>query len=73
MDMRDIFCLKQGIDDPIKAYYQRFEAAISTSKLVKCTATTHMELKNTYLEGDNDNVTKRFQVMCLLMSENSEQ
>ena len=45
MDMIDIFCLQQGIDDPIKAYYQRFEAAISTSKLVKCTPTTHMELK----------------------------
>ena len=32
-----------------------------------------MELNNTYLEGDDDNVTKRFQVMCLLMLADYEQ
>ena len=30
-----IFCLQQGWYEPTKAYYQRFEAAISTSELEK--------------------------------------
>ena len=33
MAMRTILCLKQGRDDPKKAYYRRFEAAISTDEL----------------------------------------
>ena len=32
-----------------------------------------MDLNNTYMGGDDDNVTNSFQVMCLLMLDNSEQ
>ena len=32
----------------------------------------HMELNNTYVGKDDKNVTKRFQAMCLLMSDDSE-
>ena len=42
MAMRTIFCLIQGRDDPTEAYYRRFEAVISTSKLAECNATTHI-------------------------------
>ena len=31
MVMRSILCLKQGGNEPTKAYYQSFEASISTS------------------------------------------
>ena len=72
MSMRDILCLWQGWDEPIEAYYRRFEAAISTYKIEKFTATTHMKLNKTYTVGKDDNVTKRFQEMCLLVSANFE-
>ena len=39
----------------------------------KCTAMTHVELYKTYMEGDGYNVTKRFQEMCILMSDDYEQ
>ena len=72
MYMREIFCLRQGQDETTKAYYQRFEAAISTSELEKCTPIPHVEINNTYAGGDNKNGTNRFQVMCLLMSADSK-
>ena len=73
MDTREILYLGQGQDEYTKAYYRRFEEAISTYELAKCTATTQMELNKTYTRGNNYNVTKRFQDMCLLMSDNYEQ
>ena len=36
-------------------------------------AMTHVELYKTYMEGDGYNVTKRFQEMCILMSDDYEQ
>ena len=51
MAMRAIFCLQQGWDEPTKAYYRRFEAAISTSEIAKFTAMTHVELNKTYPGG----------------------
>ena len=72
MSMRDILCLWQGWDEPIEAYYRRFEAAISTYKIEKFTATTHMKLNKTYAVGKDDNVTKRFQDMCLILSADCE-
>ena len=47
----EILCLRQGQDEPTETYYQRFEAAISTHELEKCTDTTHMELNNIYAGG----------------------
>ena len=44
MDTRNIFCLRQGRDDPTEAYCRRFEAAISTDELEKCNATTHIDI-----------------------------
>ena len=73
MDTREILYLGQGQDEYTKAYYRRFEEAISTYELAKCTDTTQMELNKTYTRGNNYNVTKRFQDMCLLMSDNYEQ
>ena len=73
MDIRNILCLQQGQYEPTKYYYRSFEASISTSDMEKCTAMTHMEIYKTYMEGDDYNVTKRFQAMCLLMSVDYEQ
>ena len=42
MEMRTIFCLRQGRDEPMEVYYRHFEVAISTSKLAECNATTHI-------------------------------
>ena len=42
MDMRNIFSLRHGRDEPNEAYYRRFEAHTSTAKLAKYTATTHV-------------------------------
>ena len=70
--MRTIFCLRQGRYKPTEAYYRRFGAAISTAELEKCNTTTHIELNKSYLNGDNEDITKRFQAMCLIMSAESD-
>ena len=54
MSMITIFCLRQGRDEPTEVYYRRFEAAISTAKLKKCNAITHIELNKAYADGDNE-------------------
>ena len=64
--MRDLLYLRMGQYEPTKAY-------ISTTKLEKCTATTHVDLNKTYTRGNNENAIKRFQAMCLFMSDNYEQ
>ena len=72
MDIRNLLCLQQGQYEPTKAYYRRFESSISTSDLEKCMAMIDMELYKTYMEGDDYNITKMFQVMFLLISANYE-
>ena len=67
MAMRTIFCLRQGRDEPTEAYYRRFEAAISTTGLENCDTTTHTELNKAYADGGDEDATKRFQAMCLIM------
>ena len=54
----------------MESWYRRFKADISTDELEKFTATTHTELNRTYEGGsdDDDDGTRRFQEMCLLMS-----
>ena len=42
MAMRTILCLRKGIDEPMEAYYRRFEASISMAELEKLNATTHV-------------------------------
>ena len=69
MDTRTIFCICQGQDKPTEAYYRRSEAVISTAELVKCVDTMHVKLKRTHKGGDNDDLTKRFQAMCVLNSD----
>ena len=59
-------------DESTEAYYQRFEVAISTSELAKTNGKTYMKLNKTYAGGNDENGTKRFQAMHLLMSTNSE-
>ena len=71
--MRTILCLRQGRDEPTEAYYRQFEAAISTSELAKCNATTHIELNKAYVDGYDEDGTNRFQAMCLIMSADSDQ
>ena len=71
MAMRNILCLRQGKDEPMEAYYRIFEAAISTADMEKCNATTNMELNKAYENGDNEDGTKSFQEMCLIMSSDS--
>ena len=61
MAMRTILCLRQGIDKPTEEYYRIFEAAISTADLEKFNVTTHMELSESYANGEDEYVTKRFQ------------
>ena len=68
MAMRTIFCLRQVIYEPTEAYHIQFEAAISAAELEKCNATTHIELNRSYADGDNEDDTKRFEAMCLIMS-----
>ena len=70
--MRTIFCLWKGRCEPIKAYYRRFEASISTSELKKCTSTKHVYINKTYTGGDDENITKKLLAMCLLMSDDYE-
>ena len=70
--MRTILCLRQGRDEPTEAYYWQFEASISTAELENCNATTHIELNKSYADGDDENGTKRFQAMCLIMSADSD-
>ena len=70
--MRTISCLRQGIYDPSEAYYRQFEAPISTAELEKLNATTHMELNKAYANGDNEDGTKMFQSMCLIISVDSD-
>ena len=52
----------------MKSYYRIFEASISTADLEKCNATTHMELNKGYIDGDDEDSTKRFQAICIIMS-----
>ena len=66
------FGLQQGRDEPIEAYYRSFEETISISKLEKFIAMTHVDLNKTYTVGDYYNVNKRFQAICLLLSDNCE-
>ena len=40
--------------------------------MAKCNATTHMELNRAYADGENDDVTKRFQAMCFIVSADSD-
>ena len=73
MDIRNILCLQEAQYEPTEAYYRRFEASISTSELAKCMVMTHVEPKKTYAGEDDDNITKRFQAMCLLLPADYEQ
>ena len=57
----------------MEVYYRHFEVAISTSKLAKCNAITHIELNKAYADGDDEDGTKMFQEMCLIMSADSDQ
>ena len=59
MEMRTIFFLRQGIDEPTEAYYILFEVDISTAELAKCNATTHIKLNKAYVDGDDEDGTKR--------------
>ena len=70
MAMRTILCMRQGRDKPTEAYYKIFEAAISMSHLGRFNSTTHMELNKAYANGDDEDVTKRIQAMCLILSAN---
>ena len=72
MSMRTIVCLQQGKYEPSEAYYKSFEAAISMYEIVKWTDTTHMQLSRTQTGEDDDDVTKRFQSMCLLILSESD-
>ena len=51
MAMSTILLLRQEIDEPTEDYYRIFEADISMDELVKCNATTYMELNKTYMGG----------------------
>ena len=65
---RTVFCLLwKGQYEPTEAYYRRCEASIYTAELETCTVTTYTELRWTYTRGNYDDVTRRFQEMCLLM------
>ena len=72
MAVRTIFCLIQGRDKHTEAYYIWFEASILTAELAKCNAKTHTELNKAYADGDYEDGTKRFQVMCLIISADSD-
>ena len=61
MVMSTTLCLRQGRDNPMEAYYRRFEATISMAGLEKCNASTHMTLNKYYMDGDNEDGAKRFQ------------
>ena len=73
MEMRTIFCTRQGTDEPTEVYYRKFEADISTAKLEKFNATTHIELNKAYVYGEDEYETKRFHAMCLIMSADLDQ
>ena len=73
LSMRTIFCLRQVRDEPTEVSYRRFEAAISTAKLEKCNAITHIELNKYYADGDDEDGTKTFQEMCIIMSTDLDQ
>ena len=45
-----------------------FEVPISTAEIEKRNTTTHMELKHTCAWGGDEDRTKRFQEMCLIVS-----
>ena len=72
MAMRNILYLRQGIDKPTEAYNRIFEAEISTDDLEKCNATTQTEPNKAYADGDDEDGTKRFQEMCLIVSVESD-
>ena len=71
--MRNIFLLRQGIDDPKEAHCRKFEEAIATTELEKCNATTHIELNKDYADGDDEDVTKWLQAICLIISADLDQ
>ena len=71
--MRTILCLRQGRDKHKEAYYRIFEAAISTADMENFNATTHMELYKAYSNVEDEDVTKRFQSMCIIISAESYQ
>ena len=56
----------------MEAYCRIFEASISTNDLEKWFATTHMGLNKSYANGEDEDGTKRFQAMCLIMSYGSD-
>ena len=70
--MRNISCLQQGRDETTEAYYRRFEAAKSMADFLKLSCMTHVELNRTHAGGDENEGTKRFQDMCLLVSADSK-
>ena len=55
-----IFCIIQGRDEPTGVYYIRFEVTISTA------------LNKSYVDGEYEDSTKRFQEICLIMSADSD-
>ena len=68
MATRTTLCLRQGRDNSKEAYYRMFEVAILTEDLEKCNTKTNMELNKAYMDGYNEDGTKRFQERCLIMS-----
>ena len=67
MSRRTIFCVQQEKDEPTDTYCKKFEASTSMTELGKCTATMNMEINRKHTGGDENDVTKRFQAMRLLM------
>ena len=56
----------------MEAYYRQFGFSVSMAELEKCNATTHIELNQYYANGDNEDGTKRFQAMYLIISTDSD-
>ena len=67
MAMMTILCLRQGRYDPMEAHCRRVDVTISTADLKKCNTTNLIELSKAYVDGENEDGTKRFQEMCLIM------
>ena len=72
MEMRTIFLPRQGIDEPKDVSYRKFKAAISTAELEKQNAINHVELNEACAYGYDEDGTKRFQEMCLIISSDSD-
>ena len=71
--MRTIFLPRQGIDEPKDVPYRKFKAAISMAELEKQNAINHVELNEACAYGYDEDGTKRFQEMCLIISSDSDQ